>query len=363
MEELERFENDLFDRNENMETDYYPRMKPPGGNASGGTAMWMSKKYDKLHKKAQMAGKEKVTHKHNGARSLMVQARTFEDSVSSNGEEDDMMMSQGHNTMMGSLVNANDFTQPSISMTGINQSQSDVDYDGDGATKRRRLHVNYNLVQLSEKSTPGVYLHNGIWSSQPPRKRKRRLVDGASGGESSSRDSNNEGGPSAIPLKKKPGRPVGWKKNSASISGKASPMPTVPLVTVSQPVNILPPPSPPASIPQVQPLVQSHAHNSAEKDSSSSSSTPQYWEDEGTFAVEKIVSSRIVNGQRQFCLKWLGYDDSFNEWLAESELVECEQLVKDFQQNQQKKNGYDEQRKKAQAEGQRQQKISSSGGI
>lgn len=352
MEELERFENDLFDKDENMETDYYPKMKPPGGNASGGTAAWISKKAGRTIKKPHAAVKDKIVHKHNGARSLMVQARTFEDSVSSNGEDEDILMLLGHNVMVGKSMESSGASQPSMSRDESGQSQYVMEYDGDGIAKRRRLHVNYNLVDLSERSTHGTYFDNGKWTSQQPRKRKRKLEGESGRGASESGESQSDSSGLVVPTRKKPGRPVGWRKNKASVPAvtvtKPGHVPTS--VSISHPQSqasrqIQPQSQPTQSQPppQTQPQTQIQDQTQSHPDSQEASTTSQY--ENEVFEVEKIVDSRMQNGKIQYCVKWVGYDHAANDWLTESSMEGCDRLIQDFKRRRKKE---EEERKKRQ---------------
>lgn len=38
------------------------------------------------------------------------------------------------------------------------------------------------------------------------------------------------------------------------------------------------------------------------------------------FIIEKILKTRIIDGKKQFLVKWKGYNDNFNSWIDESEI-------------------------------------------
>lgn len=40
-----------------------------------------------------------------------------------------------------------------------------------------------------------------------------------------------------------------------------------------------------------------------------------------TYAIEKIIRKRKVNGKYQYYVKWRGYDKSFNQWVSQSDIV------------------------------------------
>ncbi len=42
------------------------------------------------------------------------------------------------------------------------------------------------------------------------------------------------------------------------------------------------------------------------------------------FRIEKIIRRRTVRGQKQVFVKWLGYDDNYNQWISEEELNNIE---------------------------------------
>ena len=39
-----------------------------------------------------------------------------------------------------------------------------------------------------------------------------------------------------------------------------------------------------------------------------------------TYAVEKVIRSRRVRGQKEFLVKWLGYPETFNSWVSENDM-------------------------------------------
>ena len=41
------------------------------------------------------------------------------------------------------------------------------------------------------------------------------------------------------------------------------------------------------------------------------------WDKDSYDSVEAIVGERVANGKAEFCVKWVGFDDSYNEWLTE----------------------------------------------
>jgi hypothetical protein len=38
--------------------------------------------------------------------------------------------------------------------------------------------------------------------------------------------------------------------------------------------------------------------------------------------VEKVLKSKMVKGKKQLFVKWLGYDDKFNSWVPESDIMD-----------------------------------------
>ena len=49
------------------------------------------------------------------------------------------------------------------------------------------------------------------------------------------------------------------------------------------------------------------------------------------FEIEKIVRHKTVHGKRQFLVKYLGYDSSFNQWRHRSELANCMELLEEYE--------------------------------
>ena len=49
------------------------------------------------------------------------------------------------------------------------------------------------------------------------------------------------------------------------------------------------------------------------------------------FEIEKIVRHKTVRGRRQFLVKYLGYDNSFNQWRHRSELANCTELLEEYE--------------------------------
>ena len=46
--------------------------------------------------------------------------------------------------------------------------------------------------------------------------------------------------------------------------------------------------------------------------------------------VEAIVGHRERHGERQFLVKWSGFDDSENLWLSAAELVDAPDVLADY---------------------------------
>ena len=68
-----------------------------------------------------------------------------------------------------------------------------------------------------------------------------------------------------------------------------------------------------------------------DESSPSETETNDYDEEESAeeYEVEAIRDDRIVNGKRQFLLKWKGFPDSENTWEDEKNL-NCPQLIKEY---------------------------------
>ena len=50
------------------------------------------------------------------------------------------------------------------------------------------------------------------------------------------------------------------------------------------------------------------------------------------YEVERILDSRLVDGLRQYLVKWKGYDDSENTWEPKTNLKNCWALLKCYHQ-------------------------------
>ena len=48
------------------------------------------------------------------------------------------------------------------------------------------------------------------------------------------------------------------------------------------------------------------------------------------YEVEEILDSRLVEGLRQYLIKWKGYDDSENTWEPKTNLKNCWALLKRY---------------------------------
>lgn len=57
---------------------------------------------------------------------------------------------------------------------------------------------------------------------------------------------------------------------------------------------------------------------------------------EDIYTVEKIVSSRIKNGKKQYYVKWEGYSSDQNTWEDEKNIF-CKNLIDEYENKQQKK--------------------------
>jgi len=51
---------------------------------------------------------------------------------------------------------------------------------------------------------------------------------------------------------------------------------------------------------------------------------------EEEFTVEKILAKRMVKGQAEYFLKWVGFDDTENTWEPRKNL-DCEELITEFE--------------------------------
>ena len=49
------------------------------------------------------------------------------------------------------------------------------------------------------------------------------------------------------------------------------------------------------------------------------------------YEIEKIVRHKTVRGKRQFLVKYLGYDSSFNEWKHREELANAQDLLETYE--------------------------------
>ena len=48
------------------------------------------------------------------------------------------------------------------------------------------------------------------------------------------------------------------------------------------------------------------------------------------FEVEEIVGMRMVKGAKQYLVKWKGFEDFNNTWVAEMELENAQQAIRDY---------------------------------
>ena len=51
------------------------------------------------------------------------------------------------------------------------------------------------------------------------------------------------------------------------------------------------------------------------------------------YEIERILQSRIVRGQKESLVKWLGYNDFENSWVKSRDMGNAQQLVQQFEQN------------------------------
>ena len=51
------------------------------------------------------------------------------------------------------------------------------------------------------------------------------------------------------------------------------------------------------------------------------------------FEIESILDSRVVRGQKQYLVKWLGYNDFENSWVKAQDMGNAQELVQQFEQH------------------------------
>jgi hypothetical protein len=56
-------------------------------------------------------------------------------------------------------------------------------------------------------------------------------------------------------------------------------------------------------------------------------------EEDNEFEVEKVIAHRGDKHNREFLVKWLGYDESENTWEPENNLSNCKQLLQRYKKN------------------------------
>ena len=48
------------------------------------------------------------------------------------------------------------------------------------------------------------------------------------------------------------------------------------------------------------------------------------------YEIEKVIDMRIVKGNKQFLVKWKGYQDFDNMWIAESEMGNAQEAIAEY---------------------------------
>ncbi|KAJ9634653.1 methylated histone binding [Coniosporium tulheliwenetii] len=51
---------------------------------------------------------------------------------------------------------------------------------------------------------------------------------------------------------------------------------------------------------------------------------------EGEYEIEAILSDKLINGERSYFVKWLGYDYTSGSWMKESDLTDAEEMVEEY---------------------------------
>jgi hypothetical protein len=69
-------------------------------------------------------------------------------------------------------------------------------------------------------------------------------------------------------------------------------------------------------------------------------------EEENEFEVEKIIAHRVNNHNKEYLIKWLGYDSSDNTWESETNLTNCRQLLAQYRKKQALPNNREENRQR-----------------